>query len=194
MKNPILRAFTQAAVEATSAEELSARLNQAMMTRRIEAPQTPGFLKKLQVDHSYSLARPEWEIFARRMTHPKMKVQFCAADTGTGVMMFDPSTGGGFSFQPLYKDSISPPDMIIVGHYFPLGALGGFTEKLREAIEADARDELGSTYSVNARHISTPPFDGFELMISRRSSDGDARHLAPGSFDATTQSGTTDSK
>lgn len=193
MKNPILRAFTQAAIEAKSAEELSARLNQTMTAQITGSPQRTSFLKKLQVDHAYGLTRPEWDAFAQRMTHPSMKIRFSAVDTGIGVMMHDPSTGVGFSFQPLYIDNVGPPDMIIVGHYIPSGALEGFTEKLREAIEADARDELGTTYSVNARHASIPSFDGFELMISRRGSNEDARNLALGSHDAT-QSCTIDSK
>ena len=168
MKNPILRAFTQAALEARSAEELSARLNQAMATQRTEGPQTTNVVKKLQVDHIYSLARPEWEIFAKRMTHATMKVQLSTVETGIGVMMYDPSTGAGVSFQPLYRDNVSPPDLLIVGQYLPSGIVGGLTDELKRAVEAAAQDELGPAYSVSATYFTKPPLDGIELMITRR--------------------------
>jgi hypothetical protein len=82
-------------------------------------------------------------------------------------MAYDSKNGYGLSIQPFYKDDKSPPDILIVGSYYPSGTLPKFTDEFRTAIESEAKEDLGSKYSVSASHTKMPPFEGIELMITK---------------------------
>lgn len=99
------------------------------------------------------------------------KVRLSSGDTGTGVMAFDPKTGMGLAVQPLFRDMQSPPEMLVVGNYYPSGTFPDFSERLKRDMDAAARSYLGPAYSVSIsfmRMASPPPgFDVAEVIITR---------------------------
>ena len=96
---------------------------------------------------------------ARKSTH----------DTGTGIMAYNPTTGFGLSVQPMYGNTEDPPDMIIVGSYYPKGTFPKMDDKLKERLKKEAEEDLGPSYSVTVIYANTPPFEGVELMVTKRS-------------------------
>ncbi len=125
-------------------------------------------ISKADADYIFSLTKPSWEDYARKMVHPDgWKVRLSPRDTGTGVMAYDNQTRMGLSIQPFYKDENSLPDILIVGSYYPLGTLPKFTEDFKHTIEGEAKKDLGAEYSVSAAYIEMPPFEGVELLITK---------------------------
>ena len=59
---------------------------------------------------------------------------------------FDPSTGFGISIHR--SDSDDPPQVVIVGSSFPLGAMPPMTEQAQKDMEASAQQDLGTSYHV----------------------------------------------
>ena len=126
-------------------------------------------VSKADVELFFSMRRAEWEAYAPRIADPKWKVRLRQMDTGTGVMALDPSTGIGLSIQPLYSDSNSPPTMVVVGSYYPVGKSppGGLAETAKQ-IEQEAQRGLGDLYVVSARYVRMPPsWQGIELSVTR---------------------------
>ena len=125
-------------------------------------------IKKKDADYIFGLTKPEWENYTKIMVHPEeWEVRLAQHDTGTSVMSYDTSTGFGLLVQPLYNDDKSPPDMIIVGSYYPLGTIPSFDDQFIQNIENKSRTDLGPTYSVSANYVKTPPLEGVELIITR---------------------------
>ena len=126
-------------------------------------------VNKEDADYIFSLNRAGWEAYAQRMVHPEgWKVRLSPHDTGTGVMAFDPQTGFGLSVQPFYDGNSGPPTILIVGSYYPLGSLPPFTDDFKKSLERDATKDLGPGYSVSASYTKMPPFEGIELMITKK--------------------------
>ena len=123
-------------------------------------------ISKQDVDHIFSMTKPEWEAYAQSVQYPATwEVALSRHDTGVGLMAFDRSTRYGLSVQPLYHDDKSPPDMLVVGSYYPDGTFPEFTEKLKKEIEEAAKQELGPRYSATAMYVKLPPFEGVELTV-----------------------------
>lgn len=126
-------------------------------------------INKDDADYIFGLTRVEWEKYAKRMIPPNgWKIRLLPHDTGTGVMSFDPNIGIGFSVQPLYDKRDSPPAILIVGSYYPIGSLPEFSEDFKKKLEIDAATDLGSTYAVSASYTKTPPFEGIELTVTKK--------------------------
>lgn len=101
------------------------------------------------------------------MIHPGgWQVRLSPHDTGTGVMTYDPKTGVGMSIQPLCRDDTSLPGSLIVGCYFPSGKLL-FTNALERGIEAEAKKDMGSEYSVSVKHVKMAQLEGIELVLMK---------------------------
>ncbi len=83
-------------------------------------------------------------------------------------MAVDPSTGFGLSVQPLYTDNTSPPFMLIVGSYYPLGSLPEFTNEFKQRVEHEASEDLGAAYSVSAAYTKMPPLEAIELTVLKK--------------------------
>jgi hypothetical protein len=181
MTNPILRSFTQAALEAKSSEDLSARLNAVGKNVDAMDPFEAGLraiINKVEIEHTFSLTQPQWEEFAERGAQSPSRlsggctVSLSRGDSGTGVILYDPSTGSSRSYLPLYRDSVHPPDMIVVGDYHPAGTLPEISPTLEREIASTAQAILGPGYSVSVSRVSKPPLEGFslegfEFMITR---------------------------
>ena len=181
MTNPILRSFTQAALEAKSSIDLSARLNAVRKTVDAMDPFEAGLraiINKVEIEHTFSLTEPQWEEFAEREAQSPSRlsggctVSLSRGDSGAGVIVYDPSTGSRRSYLPLYRDSVHPPDMIVVGQYHPAGTLPEISPTLEREIASTAQAILGPGYSVSVFRASKPPLEGFslegfEFMITR---------------------------
>jgi len=133
-----------------------------------ESRVTEKIISKSDADYIFSLDRAGWESYAERMVHPGgWKMQLARHETGTVVAAFDPATGMGLSTQPLYSDATKPPQMLVVGSYYPVGTLKTFTVKRKAELENAAQADVGSDYTATVRHLSQPPVDGIELQVMR---------------------------
>jgi hypothetical protein len=108
------------------------------------------------------------------MSHPGgWTVRLNRLETGTGVGFFDPKTGIGLSVQRLYTDDKGPPNMLIVGSYFPIGTFREFSDQTKKNIESAARSDLGDGYTVRTRFSTVespaPGFDLAEVTITQTS-------------------------
>ncbi|MCH8041685.1 MAG: sel1 repeat family protein [Nitrospinae bacterium] len=126
-------------------------------------------ISKADADYVFNLTKPEWEAYANRMIHPMgWEARLAPHDTGTAVMAFNPATGFGLSIQPFYSDDDTRPGALMVGSYFPLGTLPEFTDEYKNQIEAEAKTDLGSDYSVSAIYKKmSPTLEGLELLIGK---------------------------
>lgn len=127
-------------------------------------------LNKEDADYIFTLNRASWEKYAHGMVHPAgWKARLAPHDTGTSVMSFDPKTSMGLSIQPLfYIGDDSPPGVLIVGSYYPLGFLPPFTDDFKRGLEQDAVSDLGPGYSVSATYSKMPPFEGIKLTVTKK--------------------------
>ena len=113
----------------------------------------------------FGLNKADWNAAAEEMIHPEgLTVRLHRLETGTGVGSFDPKTGMGVTVQPLYTNTKGPPDMVIVGSYFPVGTFQQFSDQAKKNIEAAARSDLGDGYSVRIKFSTVEsPAPGFDL-------------------------------
>ena len=124
-------------------------------------------ISKPDADMIFAFTRAEWESYVRQDAPPEgWTVRLLSHDTGTALTWFNQSTGIGASVQPLFKDEQSPPGMIVVGSYYPVGSMR-ITDELIKDIEQAARLDLGPTYSVSANHSKTPGtnVEGIDLIV-----------------------------
>ena len=125
-------------------------------------------VSQAETAYIFSLNRHEWETYATRVKHPpSWNVSLSPNQTGTAVMAFDPATSVGLSVQPFYRDHDDSPESLIFGSYYPLGTLPAFTSDLQRETEEQARDDLGSQYSVVASYGRSPFGEGVELTIQK---------------------------
>jgi len=128
-------------------------------------------INKQDVDRIFGLKLAEWNAQAKQFQHPLgWEVQVSPPlDTGVIAGAFDPKSGMGLSIQPLFRNGQEPPDMLIVGNYFPPGTFE-FTEKMKQGMETATRKDLGVGYSVRIsfkKTTSPPPgFDNIDIMIT----------------------------
>ena len=130
-------------------------------------------VNKEDADLIFTLNKAQWNAYAKRIGYPQERTRrILPFDTGTLVASFDPKTGFGLSVQPLYRDDTGPPDMLVIGSYYPPGTLV-LTEKWREELEHAARAELGPAYDVSVSFQRFSPFgkafDVVEITITRAS-------------------------
>src|SRR3990172_769352 len=123
-------------------------------------------VNKQDADRIFGLNRSQWEAEAKQMVHPDgWKVRLSPVETGTGGMAFDPKTGMGLAVQPLFRDWQSPPEMLVVGSYYPAGTFPKFNERLKRDMEAAARSDLGPAYSVSISFTRmASPAPGFDVV------------------------------
>ncbi len=127
-----------------------------------------SIIYKVDVDRIFSMRKAEWEAYAPRIADPKWKVRLKQVDTGTGVMVLDPSTGMGLSIQPLYIDDKSPPMMLVVGSFYPVGRVPANLAASQKEVEQEAQRDLGHLYAVSARYVKmSPSLEGIELSVTR---------------------------
>jgi len=126
-------------------------------------------VSRKDADYVFSLTRANWEKDSKRFFAPGWIVRSTKHETGSGIMGFDPSTGIGLSIQPLYQSDRDPPTMVIIGNYFPIGALPPMTDQLKKEMEATAQTDLGPTYIVRLNYTKMEKMDGIELILTKKS-------------------------
>ncbi len=129
-------------------------------------------VSKQDADRIFGLNRAEWNAQAEQMVHPEgWRVRLSPLETGSSVMAFDPKTGMGLAVQPFFRDAQGPPDMLVVGSYYPAGTFREFSEQMKRHMEATASSDLGPAYSVRisfSRMASPAPgLDMVEVIITR---------------------------
>lgn len=123
-------------------------------------------LSKEEVDRVFSLTKLQWKEFASTFFAPAWILKYFEYDSGVSVSGFDPTTGFGFSLQPLYQNDTNPPFMVIVGNYFPSGIVV-FTAEMKKELRAEVKAALGPTYKVILKYGKMENFDSVEFLLSK---------------------------
>jgi len=138
-------------------------------------------VSKRDADRIFRLSRSQWEDEATRLVQSEgWKVHPGSNDTGTGVITFDSKTGVGLAVRPSFGDAHGPPEMLVVGSYYPTGSFRRYTEQTRRELEATASSDFGSNYAliVSFNILTTPPgFDVVEVIITRNRRQPGARTM-----------------
>ncbi len=133
---------------------------------RGEAQET--IISKKDADYVFSLTKPEWEKHSKEFFTSGWIVRSTKHETGIAVMGFDQSSGVGLSVQPFFQNDHNPPDVVIIGNYFPIGTLPPMTDELKKDMEVAAQRDLGSTYSVRLNYTEMGTHEAIELILTKR--------------------------
>ena len=130
----------------------------------------PGetLVSKAEADQIFSLNLQGWESFVQQMPVPEgWEARRLPHDTGTSWMGID--SAGGFSLlvQPLFDDQSSPPLMLVIGNYYPVGYLNDFNDQVRGDMEKATQNDLGTDYAVRVQFSRLPEADLLELLITK---------------------------
>lgn len=129
-----------------------------------------SIISKKDADFVFGLSELEWEKNAPKFFAPGWDVRLSKHETGTGVAAYNPSNGYGVSVQPIYRNDRDKPEMVIVGNYFPVGALPPMTEDMKRSLESAARKDLGPAYSVRLTYSKTEKLELIELFLTKAKS------------------------
>lgn len=133
----------------------------------LSAPAQEEIISKADADRIFGMNRPAWEAHAKLLAPPSgWTMRLLPQSTGTGFAAYDPATGMGLSVQPLYPNDNDPPDMIVVGSWYPAGRLRFTPERVAE-IERAAQRDLGPGYTVSASTTRRGEIEGVELLVRR---------------------------
>jgi hypothetical protein len=125
-------------------------------------------VSKVDADRIFSMARSEWEAYAKGLFHPEgWKVRFEPSDEGTSVFAHDPTTGVALTIRPYYDNAIDPPEVLFVVRRYPLGKGPKFTAEFKRDSEDKAKKDLGPAYSVSVAYTKSPPYEEIELIIKK---------------------------
>ncbi len=125
-------------------------------------------VSKADADRIFSMARSEWEVYAKGLFHPEgWKVRFDPSDEGTSVFAHDPTTGVALTIRPYYDNFIDPPEVLFIVRHYPLGKGPKFTAEFKQDLEYKAKKDLGPEYSVSVAYTKSPPFEEIELIIKK---------------------------
>ena len=130
--------------------------------------QDETIISKADADRIFGMNRPAWEVYAKHLDPPPgWTMRLLPQTTGTGFAAYDPATGMGLSVQPLYPNDNDPPDMIVVGSWYPAGRFR-FTPERVAGIERAAQRDLGPGYAVSASTTRQREIEGVELLVTRQ--------------------------
>jgi hypothetical protein len=104
---------------------------------------------------------------ARSVLPPGWQSHMTQHGTGLQVIGFDPTSGMGWSLQPLYENETEPPLKLIVGCYLPPFQLRCMTDVLKLGARSVAQDLLGPSYEVKVSSTHVDKFYLLEFLISR---------------------------
>jgi hypothetical protein len=130
-------------------------------------------ISKSDADMIFAFTRAEWERYVRQVAPPEgWTLRLFPHDAGTTLARFNRATGIGVGVQPLFPEDQGPPDMIILGSYYPHGSTR-ITEEVVKQIEQAAQLDLGPTYFVSANDTKLPGtnLEGIELTVTRNAVD-----------------------
>ena len=129
-------------------------------------------VNRRDADRIFGLNRSQWEAEAQQFVPPSgWSVRLSPVATGTGVIAMDLNTGMGLGIQPVFRDGQGPPEMLVVGSYYPAGTFRQFNEQTMRDMEAATSTDLGHAYAVSVAFtsVASPPpgFDVVEVIITR---------------------------
>jgi hypothetical protein len=125
-------------------------------------------VSKTDSDLIFSMARSDWEAYAKRLVTPEgWKVRLDPVDSGTSVFAEDLITGVALTIRPYYDNFIDPPEVLFVIRHYPLGKGPKFTADFKRDLEYKSEKDLGSQYSVSVAYTKAPSFEEIELIIKR---------------------------
>jgi hypothetical protein len=125
-------------------------------------------ISKKDADFVFSLRKHDWETEVKKFFAPGWTIRSFQLDTGMQVAGYDPSTGFGISIQPLYRSSSDdPPEVVIVGSYFPPGAMPPMNEQAQKGMETTAQQDLGAAYHVGLSYERKDNLDCFHLILAK---------------------------
>jgi hypothetical protein len=129
-------------------------------------------VNRRDADRIFGLNWSQWEAEAQQFVPPRgWSVRLTPVATGTGVIAMDLTTGMGLGIQPLFRNVQGPPEMLVVGSYYPAGTFRQFDEQTKRDMEAVASTDLGQAYAVSVAFTSVaappPGFDVVEVIITR---------------------------
>src|SRR6266478_5914717 len=111
---------------------------------------------KPEADMIFAFSRAEWERYVGQFAAPDgWTVRLLPHDTGTALGRFNQSTGTGAFIHPRFRDEHGPPEVLIVGRYYPRRVMT-ITDELVKQIEQAAQLDLGPMYSVLANRAKVP--------------------------------------
>jgi len=151
----------------------SPRIKETTNILQEQIPREPAHVKsetiisKKDADHLFSMKKSEWEEFKFKYVFPDgWEARFVEFDTGSSIMAFDKKNNiGGLSVQPLYEDTNSLPDIVIVGSYYEKGRLN-IDKSFIEDIKKETEKDLGSKYKVMVKYVNlTDNYEGVEITI-----------------------------
>jgi hypothetical protein len=125
-------------------------------------------ISKKDADYVFGLTKPEWERVSIQYFAPGWTMKSVKFDSGSLIIGFDSSTGKGLSIQPLYKNDREPPEMVILGNYFPMDALPPMTDELKRDMEKSAQKDLGPGYLVRLTYTKMEGIQLIEFLLSRK--------------------------
>jgi hypothetical protein len=143
-----------------------------LLAGSVQPEKRERIVNKVDADRIFAFNKAQWNAYAKQIGYAQdWKIRLAPHDTGTAVMAYDPKTGLGLVVHPLYPNDTDPPDMLIVGSYYPAGTFPEFPESLKREIERGARADLGAGYDVSVSFQRFSPFgntlDAVEITITR---------------------------
>src|SRR4030095_690115 len=94
-------------------------IGKADKTATVQEP----IISKADADMIFAFTRSEWERYVRQVAPPEgWTLRLFPHDAGTTLARFNRATGIGVGVQPLFPEDQGPPDMIILGSYYPHGS------------------------------------------------------------------------
>jgi hypothetical protein len=125
-------------------------------------------ISKDDADYIFNITMDKWNADSTKMFNPLGgATKVIPLESGNGIMNFDEKTQMGLMVQHLFKDDTSPPIMLFVNTYYPVGFLPELTDEVRKAIEEASQKDLGSDYSISFSYKGQPPLKGIEMIITK---------------------------
>ena len=125
-------------------------------------------ISRQDADAIFTMTRSQWEDHAKQLAHPLgWPMRLMPIETGTGFVAVDPKTGIRVTLQPLYKTPTDPPEMIVVGSWYPAGQTP-ITPDFVARVQRAAQEDLGAGYTVTANSGAASGLEGIELLVRRK--------------------------
>lgn len=134
----------------------------------VAQPLPEKVISRKDADAIFSMTRSQWEDHAKQLTHPLgWPMRLMSIETGTGFVAVDPKTGVRVTLQPLFKTPTDPPEMIVVGSWYPAGQTP-ITPDFVARVQRAAQEDLGAGYMVTANSGAASGLEGIELLVRRK--------------------------
>jgi hypothetical protein len=125
-------------------------------------------ISRKDAEFVFSLTKSQWEVASQKFLAPGWTKQSVKRESGSQIIGFDPSTRIGLSVQPFFENDRDPPQMVVVGNYFPLGVLPPMTDEIKKDMEAATKKDLGPPYTVRLVYSKMEKMETIEIILSKK--------------------------